>query len=43
MNCDLRLYREWLDYKPCPGQVLVEELPDCHDDVVLPSSDSTGS
>ena len=30
-NNDLRLYRQWEQYEPCPGQVLFEELPDCHD------------
>ena len=30
-NADGRLYKQWEEYKPCPGEVLFEELPDCHD------------
>ena len=25
-HADLRLYHEWLEYQPCPGQVLFEEV-----------------
>ena len=30
-NADGRLYRQWEAYKPCPNEVMFEELPDCHD------------
>ena len=30
-NDDGRLYNQWIEYEPCPGEVLFEELPDCHD------------
>ena len=31
VNADGRLYKQWEEYKPCPEEILFEELPDCHD------------